>query len=50
MAAVAGDLDLVSRIFAALAAVLLIFYSAPASRMRAFFLWIRHFDLPYHTC
>jgi hypothetical protein len=47
MAAVARDLDLVARIFATLTAVLFIFYnSALASRMRTFFLWIRHIDLP----
>ena len=46
MAAVARDLDLIARIFAALAAVLLIFDSALASRMRAFFLFVRHIDLP----
>jgi len=47
MAAVTRDLDLVARIFAALAAELLVFYNAPASRMRAFVLWIRHYDLPF---
>jgi hypothetical protein len=50
MAAVARYLDLIARIFAPLAAVLLIFDSALASRMRAFFFWSRHIDLPFRVC
>jgi hypothetical protein len=44
MGAVAGDFHFVRRVCAALAAILLVaVYQAPASRMRAFFLFIlRH--------
>jgi hypothetical protein len=49
MRAVAGDLHLFFRIFAALTAIFVVLgYGAPAGRMRALFLLnISHYDLPF---